>query len=130
MAVLSEAELELALMEQFGQLGYGCENDASVGPDSSRPERESHDETILRGRLEAAVERINPHLPVEARNDAIRKVLQTELPSLVEENRRLHKLIVDGVDVEYFADDGVLTSGKVAPIDFDEGDNNDWLIVN
>ena len=130
MAFLSEAELEQALLDQFRQLGYLVESDTAIGPDGSRPERESHDEAILIGRLSASVERLNPGLPAEARHDAIRKVIQTELPSLVEENRRLHKLMVEGVDVEYYAEDGVLASDKAALIDFARAENNDWLVVS
>ena len=67
---------------------------------------------ILRGRLEKAIGRLNPGLPAEARADAIRTLTQCELPNLLEENRRIHKLLVEGVDVEYFGEDDVLTSGS------------------
>jgi type I restriction enzyme R subunit len=67
---------------------------------------------------------------LEARQDAIRKVTQSELPSLIEENRRLHKLMTEGVDVEYYADDGTLTAGKVVLIDFEHPEQNDWLAVS
>ena len=103
---------------------------ARIGPDGHRPERESHDEVVLKKRFEDAVARLNPGLPLEARQDAIRKVTQSELPSLLEENRRLHKLMTEGVDVEYYADDGTLTAGKVALIDFEHPEQNDWLAVS
>ena len=35
---------------------------------------------------------------------------------MLEENRRLHKLMTEGVDVEYYSDDGTLTAGKVSLI--------------
>lgn len=60
----------------------------------------------------------------------MRKVMQLELPSLLEENRRLHTLITEGVDVEYYAEDGTLTAGKVTVIDFERPENNDWLVVS
>jgi type I site-specific deoxyribonuclease, hsdR family len=60
----------------------------------------------------------------------VRRVLQSELPSLLEENRRLHKLMTEGVDVEYYADDGTLTAGKVVLIDFEHPEQNDWLAVS
>ncbi len=129
MAFLSEAAIELALLEQLQVLGYNVESEDDIGPDGTRPERESHDEVILSKRLEGAVARINPGLPAQARQDAIRKVTQWELPSLLEENRRIHKLMIEGVDVEYYADDGTLTAGKVALIDFERPDLNDWLAV-
>jgi Type I site-specific restriction-modification system, R (restriction) subunit and related helicases len=124
MAFLSEAELEQSLLEQLRGLGYSIEREEDIGPDGHRPERESHDEVVLRKRFEDAVERLNPGVPPEARQDAIRKVTQSELPALLEENRRLHRLLTEGVDVEYYADDGTLTAGKVALIDFDNPENN------
>jgi type I restriction enzyme R subunit len=130
MAFLSEAAVELALLEQLRGLGYGIERDDVIGPDGARAERESHDEVILRRRLEDAVARLNPGLPLAARQDAVRRVTQSELPSLLEENRRLHKLMTEGVDVEYDAPDGTLTAGKVALIDFEHPGRNDWLAVS
>ncbi len=130
MAFLSEAEVEAALLEQLAALGYAIEREEDIGPDGHRPERKSHDEVILERRLTAAVERLNPALPASARREAIRRVLQAELPNLLEENRRLHRLLTEGVDVEYDADDGALTAGKVRLIDFDAPANNDWLAVS
>jgi type I restriction enzyme R subunit len=130
MAFLPEAAVESALLDQLRVLGYSIEGEEDIGPDGHRPERESHDEVVLRKRFEDAVERLNPEVPAEARQDAVRKVTQSELPSLLEENRRLHKLMTEGVDVEYYADDGTLTAGKVTLIDFDHPENNDWLVVS
>ena len=130
MAFLSEAAVELALLEQLGDLGYSIEREEDIGPDGHRPERDSHDEVVLKKRFEDAVARLNPGLPLEARQDAVRRVMQSELPSLLEENRRIHKLITEGVDVEYYANDGTLTAGKVALIDFERPEQNDWLTVS
>jgi type I restriction enzyme R subunit len=130
MAFLSEAAVEQALLDQLRALEYTIEREEDIGPDGHRPERESHDEVVLKKRLEDAVARLNPGLPLEARQDAIRKVTQSELPSLLEENRRLHKLMTEGVDVEYYADDGTLTAGKVALIGFEHPELNDWLAVS
>lgn len=130
MAFLSEAAVEQALLDQLRALDYSIEREEDIGPDGHRPERESHDEVVLKRRFEDAVSRLNPGLPLDARQDAIRKVTQSELPSLLEENRRLHKLMTEGVDVEYYADDGTLTAGKVALIDFEHPEQNDWLAVS
>src|SRR5690606_36576880 len=123
----SEAELEASLLQQLRGLGYSIEREEDIGPDGHWPERESHDEVVLRRRFEDAVARLNPGVPPEARQDAIRRVTQSELPALLEENRPLHRLMTEGVDVEYYADDGTLTAGKVALLDFEHPENNDWL---
>lgn len=130
MVFLSEAEVEHALLDQLRALGYCIEREDEIGPDGRRPERESHDEVVLRKRFEAAVARLNPGVPLEARLDAVRRVTQSELPSLLEENRRIHRLLTEGVDVEYYADDGTLTAGKVALVDFEDPERNDWLAVS
>lgn len=130
MAFLSEAEVESAMLDQLRALGYSIEREEDIGPDGHRPERESHDEVILKNRLKDAVLRLNPGLPLEAHQDATRKVTQSELPSLLEENRRIHKLLTEGVDVEYYAEDGTLTAGKVRLIDFENPEQNDWLAVS
>ncbi len=130
MAFLSEAALEEALLGQLRGLGYRVEYGEEIGPDSHRPERESYDEVVLKKRLEAAISRLNPKIPLEAQQDAFRRVMQSERPSLLEENRRLHGMITEGVDVEYYAEDGTLASGKVRLVDFDVLEQNDWLAVN
>lgn len=130
MAFLSEAAVEQALLDQLRALGYAIEREEDIGPDGRRPERASHGEVILERRLTAAVERLNPTLSDSARREAIRHVTQAELPNLLEENRRLHRLLTEGVDVEYDADDGGLTAAKVRLIDFDDPAKNDWLAVS
>ena len=129
MAFLSEAQLEAALLDQLAELGYTCTSDEVIGPDGKQPERDAYDETVLTGRLSTAVAQLNPGVPPEAQADAIRRLTQSELPNLLEENRRIHRLLIDGVDVEYYAEDGTLTAGKVRLIDFDQPANNDWLAV-
>ena len=129
MAFLSEAELETALLTQLTRLGFACSSDEVIGPDGKQPEREAYDEVVLHARLIAAVSRLNQALPPEAQADAVRRLTQSELPSLLEENRRIHRLLIDGVDVEYYATDGTLTADKVKLIDFERPAHNDWLAV-
>ncbi|WP_029462968.1 type I restriction endonuclease subunit R [Serpentinimonas barnesii] len=129
MAFLSEAQLETALLAQLAGLGYTCASDELIGPDGKQPEREAYDEVVFKARLTAAVARLNPALPPEAQADAIRRLTQSELPNLLEENRRIHRLLTEGADVEYYAKDGTLTAGKVRLIDFERPAHNDWLAV-
>lgn len=99
MAFLSEADIEQGVLEQLQTLGWITTSDELIGPDGRTPERDSHAEVVLKQRFEEAVTRLNPSLPAEARQEAMRKLLQHELPSLLEENRRLHKLMTEGVDI-------------------------------
>ena len=127
MAYLSEAAVEQVVLDQLGRLGYAVATDAEIGPDGKAPAREAYADVVLVRRLTAAIERLNPAIPAEARGDALRKVLATEKPSLFEENRRLHKLMVEGVDVEFYGEDGTIRGDKVRLIDFDDVAANDWL---
>ncbi len=129
MAFITEAQLEEALMSQLAELGYGCASDEVIGPDGRSPERDAYDEVLLKGQLSDAVTRLNPDLPAEARADAIRRFGIVEFPTLLEENRRLHRLMTDGVDVEFYGNDGMLTANKARLIDFDKPENNEWLAV-
>jgi len=74
MPFLSEAELEQALFEQLLGLGWTTASDVDIGPDGNAPERDSHDVVLLHQRLADAVLRLNPHLPPQARADAIGKL--------------------------------------------------------
>lgn len=130
MSYLSEAQVEQLLLEQFQTLGYGYRADVVVNPDGSQPEREAYADTILRQRLQAALDRLNPRIPAAARDDAFKKIIATEKPNLIEENRRLHQALVEGIDVEFYAEDGTIRGDKVYAIDFANPDNNDWLVLN
>ncbi len=128
MATLSEAEVEAILLRQLAGLGYTCINDSISGPDGRAPERAAYSDTVLLPRLRAAVARLNPGIPPEVREDAIRKLLAAERPSLVEENRRLHRSMVEGVAVEYRTADGSIRGDTVRLIDPDDA-LNDWLAI-
>lgn len=127
MAYLAEAAVEQVVLDHLAALGYSVTTDAEIGPDGKSPEREAYADVVLAKRLAAAIDKLNPTIPAEARGDALRKVLATERPALVEENRRLHKLMVEGVDVEFYSDDGTIRGDKVRLIDFGDLTANDWL---
>ena len=128
MATLSEAEVEAILLSQLGSLGYACINDSISGPDGRAPERGAYSDTVLLPRLRAAVARLNPGIPEDVREDAIRKLLAAERPSLIEENRRLHRAMVEGVAVEYRTADGSIRGDTVRLIDPEDALNN-WLAI-
>ena len=130
MAFLSEAKLEELLVQNFERLGYGRSTDAEIGPDGISSERESYGDVILQRRLVAAIEKLNPDIPSEACQDAFKSLVATVTPSLVEENRRLHRFMVEGVGVEYYDADGTIRGDTVRLIDFDTLEMNDWLVLS
>ncbi|MGB3415607.1 MAG: type I restriction endonuclease subunit R [Mesorhizobium sp.] len=127
---ITEDIVELAAIETLQELGWSYLHGSVIAPDGIAPERRSFGDVILTGRLEAWIARINPDAPEAARDEAMRRVLTGELPSLVEENRRIHKLLTEGVDVEYRGDNGKTAATKIRLIDLDRPDANDWLAVN
>ena len=127
---MNECDIECAGLEYFAELGYEIADPKASSPDGILPLRKAYDEVILTKKLLDALARINPKIPEDARLDALRKILAVETPSLVEENRRIHKMIIEGVDVEYPDDDGVIIGNKVWLIDFKNPKNNDFLATN
>jgi len=101
-----------------------------ISPDGPNPERSSYGDVFLIDRFREALRKLNPHLPAETLEEVLRKVQQTEKPSLVEENRRLHRILVEGLDVEITREDGGIGGDKAWLIDFDNPDNNAWLALN
>ncbi|KPL53945.1 DEAD/DEAH box helicase [Prosthecomicrobium hirschii] len=127
MAFLSETAVEDLALDRLVALGYAAGTEAVIGPDGSAPEREAYSDVLLLARLRAAVARLNPALPVDALADALRKISARGFPGLVEENRRLHRLIVDGVPVEYRGADGAIRGDFVRLVDFGNLAANDLL---
>ncbi|MGB0843857.1 MAG: type I restriction endonuclease subunit R [Alphaproteobacteria bacterium] len=130
MSILNEDLVERAAISTLEELGYAYRSANAISPDGFESERQSYGEVLLRTRLEAAVDRINPDLPESARREAISRVVQSETQNLDEENRRLHRLIVEGVDVDFRADDGTMRGSKVWLIDFANPTTNDFLVTN
>ncbi len=130
MARFTESEVEDAALESLAALGYAVLHGPDIGPEGPAPERGSYDEVLLTGRLRGALARLNPHLPAETLEEVLRKVRQTETPSLVEENRRLHRYLVEGVPIEVAREDGSMGGDAARLIDFDDIEANDWLAVN
>lgn len=126
----SEGLVEDAVLDTFRQLGYEYQPGAVISPDGTNPARTAYGDVLLLERLGEAVARLNPSVPQEARDQAVRQLLLTETPSLVEENRRIHRLLTDGVDVEFAIGDGEVKGDKVWLIDFEHPDRNDFLVTN
>ena len=126
----SESHVEDATLEWFSGLGYAVLHGPDISPDGPTSERISYDQVLLTERLREALERLNPHLPAETLEEVLRKVQQTETPSLIEENRRLHRYLIEGVPVEVGREDGSIGGDVARLIDFDNVEANDWLAVN
>ena len=102
----------------------------TLRPTRSTAERADYGQVILERRLRDALAQLNEGLPAEALEDAFRKLNRPEGTSLETRNRAFHRMLVEGVTVEYRADNGAIRGAQARVIDFDVPANNDWLAVN
>ena len=130
MSHLTESLVEDAALEWLAGIGYAVLYGPDISPDGSMPERGSYDQVLLTVRLREALARLNPHLSAEMLEEVLRKVQQSETPSLIEENRRLHRYLIEGVPVEVAREDGSIGGDVARLIDLADMDANDWLAVN
>jgi type I restriction enzyme R subunit len=129
MSKTSETTLEKTALDWFETLGWQVAFGPDISPDGPACERQDYDQVVLIGRLQITLENINPNIPPDAIGEAVRKITRTESPSLIENNRRFHRMLTDGVDVSYMQD-GREVHDKVWLLDLEDLENNDWLAVN
>ena len=130
MSIVDESIVEDAALMWFGELGYAVGHGPHMAPGEPAAERDSFGDVLLAGRLRAAIWRLNPAIPDEACEDALRKVLRVGTPSPTQTNRNFHAMLRDGVPVEYNRADGSIAGDHARLVDFDDARNDDWLAVN
>ncbi len=129
--ILFESEIEQISLELLrDKNGYSI----AYGPDlleGSHPER-TFTEVILKTRLRTAIDRINPRIPEEAREEAFKKALRTQALTVIDNNETFHCMLTEGVDVKFNVGDGKSRTDKVWLVDFEhpESDKNEFLAVN
>ena len=127
---VSESAVEEAALGWLAALGWSVAHGPDIAPDTPNAERGDYGEVVLGERLRAALARLNPDLPDEALHDARRKLTRPEGTTLVARNRAFHRMVVDGVTVEYRDRSGAIRGAQARVIDFDDRRANDWLAVN
>jgi type I restriction enzyme R subunit len=130
MGQIGESHVEEAALAWLAELGYATVHGQTIGPDAETPERTSYGDVVLVGRFDAALRRLNLGLPDDAIAEARAMTLRSETQSLVEENRRLHRFLVEGVPVAVRRPDGTISGEHVRLLDLDDPAANDWLAVN
>ena len=129
MPLIDEDQVEQIAIDWFKGLGYDYLNGYDIAPDGDNPQRDNYQEVLLPERLQAALVKLNPSLPVSAIDEAVDSVRKHQHSSLIQNNRAFHQMLLEGIAVEIKTDDG--TKGeRVKLIDFHNKDNNDFLIVN
>jgi|CXWL01.1.fsa_nt_gi type I restriction enzyme R subunit len=128
----TESVVEDAALAWIENLGYAVLHGPEISAGELGAERSdpNYRDVVLERRLRQALVRLNPDLPSEALEDTYRKLTRSDAPALLERNRAGHKMLVDGVNVEYRRADGSIAGSQVRVLDFDTPDKNDWLAVN
>ena len=119
-----ESDIEQLVIEFLEQQGY-----VYLSPEEQEAERVNLSEVILRNRLKTAIDKLNPNIPDNAKEQALREVLNLSSQSLIENNETFHRMLIDGIRVEY-QKNGNTVGGTVWLIDFENPLNNNLLVCN
>lgn len=132
MSAFTESVVEEAALDWLARLGYAVLHGPEIAAGEHAAERSDsgYRDVVLERRLRAALARLNPDLPPDALEDAHRKLMRLDAPSLIERNRAVHRMLVDGITVEFRRKDGSIGGAQARLIDFEEPEQNDWLAVN
>ncbi len=130
MANLTESDVESAALAWLAGLGYQTVFSPDIAPGMPDAERDDYGQVVFEYRLRQALQRLNPQVPADALEEAFRKLIRPDSPSLVANNHVIHKYLVEGVPVEYQRADGSIGGDLVRVLDYDEPENNKFLAVN
>ncbi|WP_322038530.1 type I restriction endonuclease subunit R [Burkholderia cenocepacia] len=126
---MTEDQIEQETLDWLANVGYSCRFGPDIGPDGDNSERADYRQVLLVERLRSAIARLNPDIPLQAREDAVQVVRDMGIPALLSANRRFHQLLVGGVPVE-FQCDGETRGDFVRLVDWANPAANEWLAVN
>ena len=108
MTTLTEADVESAALEWLAALGWQIAYGPDIAPDTPDAERDDYGQVILERRRRDALHRLNPQLPAAALDDSLRRLSHPEGATVESRNRAFHRMLVNGVTVEYRAEDGAI----------------------
>ena len=128
-AKITESAIEKFAIELLEKQGYQYIYAPSIAPDSATPERQSFEDVLLTERLQTAVGRINPSIPADSREDAIKQILRLNSPELIANNEAFHRMLTEGIKITY-QKNGRSRGDLVWLIDFKNPKNNDFLVAN
>lgn len=126
---MTENEIEKLAIALLEHQGYTYINGVQLAPDAGDLERTSFEEVVLKQRLENAVRRINPMIPIDAQQDAVKQILRIASPDVLTNNETFHRLLTEGIPVTKRVD-GQERGDRVFLIDFENPLHNEFLVVN
>ncbi|MBC6487346.1 type I restriction endonuclease subunit R [Aeromonas hydrophila] len=126
---MTEDQLEQEVLGWLAEVGYRVVCGYDVAPDSDNPWRANFNQVLLLDQLRGAIARLNPFVPMVAREDALAQVVNLDTPAQLSANRAFHRLLVNGVPVQYQRD-GETVGDFVRLVDFENPAANEWLAIN
>ena len=124
MSNIYESDVEKFVIELLQEQGYRY-----LSAEEQAQERGTFSDVVLRDRLKDAIDNINPDIPADVREQALREVLNLSSQSLIENNEAFHKMLTDSVRVEY-QKDGDTVGETVWLVDFENPQNNNFVVCN
>ena len=129
MNFLNESTIERHTIALFQELGYAYAFGPDIGPDGDHKEREDYGETLLLERLRTAIHALNPAVPKDIRDEALRMVRDAAHGGLMTQNNLIQRMLVEGVRVAHQVD-GEERGVIVRLLDDEHPEKNDFLVVN
>jgi len=129
MTRITENHIELLAIQRLESLGYHYLYGPEIAPDEPSQERESFEQVLLLNRMKTAVRKINPDIPIDAQNEAIKEIQRIASPELLANNEFFHRLLTEGISVTKRVQ-GDDRGDRVWLIDFKNPQNNEFLVVN
>lgn len=126
----TESVIEQAALAWLDNIQYSVVFGLDIAPEGASSERENYGQVVLLNRLQQSLITLNPKIPSDAIEEAIRKLTKLDSPSLITNNHTIHRYLIEGVPIEYSREDGSIAGDYVRIIDFANPDNNDFLAVN
>ena len=127
---LGETTVESAALAWLVRANWEIAHGPDIAPHTPNAERNDYGVVVLQARLRSALARLNPDLPDDALEDTRRRLTFPAGATLEARNRAFHRVVVDGVTVEYVDTDGAIRGAQVRVVNFDAPEANDWLAVN
>ena len=129
MTKITENTIETFAIELLERLGYQYIYAPDFAHDGEKPERSSYENVLLTGRLQDAIRRINPTIPLDSQEEAAKEILRINSPELLANNESFHRMLTEGIKVSY-QKDGHQRGDLVWLIDFKNPENNEFIVAN
>ncbi|MGE0229059.1 MAG: type I restriction endonuclease subunit R [Dehalococcoidia bacterium] len=129
-ASFAESVVEEAALDILRSLDWEIVHGPEIAPDVPCAERASYDQVVLVDRLRDALGRLNPSVPQDGLDDALRRLLDPQGSTVEARNRAFHDMLVNGAPVEYQRPDGSIKGDRVRVVDAADAGANEWLAVN